>query len=291
MKDHDFLNKFSEAQEQFSQHLKNLGRASATILAYNNDVKQVLAFLTKRGKKLIEQIDTEDIKSFKADLASQGYTAMTIARKLNSVKTFFRFLIQQGVITNNPTKAVKQPKYQLSPPRILSKMEYRSLRDVCREDLRIYAIVELFLQTGIRISELANLNLDDIKDNILHIRAYESHSARDIPLNKASKQALERWLEVRPKSRSKTLFITKTGRPFQVRNIRTTIDRYLKLADIKNAKVNDLRHTFITHQLKAGVPLVLVSKLVGHKRLSTTEKYLEVLKEDAKPDSTQLKEL
>ncbi|OGD61953.1 hypothetical protein A2160_01155 [Candidatus Beckwithbacteria bacterium RBG_13_42_9] len=279
------------AQEQFVHYLQNLGRASATILAYGNDIKQLCAFLVKRGKTEANQVDVEDIKTLQAELTTQGYTTMTVARKLNSIKTFFRFLVKEGVIVANPTQSVKQPKYQLNPPRILSKMEYRALRDVCRDDLRIYAIVELFLQTGVRISELANLALDDVQDNLLYVKAYESHPVRDIPLNKACKQAIDQWLEIRPKSHSKSLFITKTGKPFQVRNIRTSIDRYLKLADIKGAKVNDLRHTFIAHQLKAGVPLVLVSKLVGHKRLSTTEKYLELLKDNAKSDNTQLKEL
>lgn len=287
----DNLHQLSDTKTQFLSYLKEQGRASATILAYGNDINQLINFLGKRAKKSVAQIETEDIKAFKADLAAQGYTTMTVARKLNSVKTFFRFLASQGLISKNPTKEIKQPKYQLAPPRILSKMEYRALRDVCRDDPRIYAIVELFLQTGIRISELANLCLEDIRDNSLFIKAYESHPARDIPLNKASNQALQSWLAIRPKSRSKNLFITKTGRPFQVRNIRTALDRYLKLADIKDAKVNDLRHTFIAHQLKGGVPLVLVSKLVGHKRLSTTEKYLELLKDSSKPDSTHLKEL
>jgi len=291
MENSDNLSGLSSAKTQFVSYLQEHGRASATILAYGNDINQLINFLGKRAKKTVGQVEAEDIKAFKADLTAQNYTPMTVARKLNSVKTFFRFLASQGAINNNPAREIKQPKYQLAPPRILSKMEYRALRDVCRDDPRIYAIVELFLQTGIRISELANLTLDDLSESSLNIRAYESHAARSIPLNKAGNQALEKWLGIRPKSHSKALFITKTGRPFQVRNIRTALDRYLKLADIKDAKVNDLRHTFIAHQLKAGVPLVLVSKLVGHKRLSTTEKYLELLKESSKPDSTQLKEL
>ncbi|GAI98259.1 unnamed protein product, partial [marine sediment metagenome] len=85
-------------------------------------------------------------------------------------------------------------------------------------------------------------------------------------------------LKIRANNKTKHIFITKTGRPFLVRNIRSTINRYFKLAGIENATVNDLRHTFIAHQLKAGTPLTLISKLVGHKRLSTTEKYLSLIK-------------
>jgi integrase/recombinase XerC/integrase/recombinase XerD len=96
-------------------------------------------------------------------------------------------------------------------------------------------------------------------------------------LNKSSETALKRYLEIRPNTKEDTLFITKTGRPLLVRNIRTAIDRYFRLAGIKDAKVNDLRHTFVAHHLMAGTSLVLVSKLAGHKRLATTEKYLNLI--------------
>jgi integrase/recombinase XerC len=110
-------------------------------------------------------------------------------------------------------------------------------------------------------------------------------------LNKAAKEALDRYLEVRGTgSQSKALFITKTGRPLLIRNIRTAIDRYFRIAGIEGAKVNDLRHTFIAHHLMAGTAITTLSKLVGHKRLSTTERYLELVK-DSKTDNVKLDEL
>jgi site-specific recombinase XerD len=133
---------------------------------------------------------------------------------------------------------------------------------------------------------LANLTLDDLDTDKVNVRAFESHSQRQVPLNQAAAAALTNYLKIRPKTKSKTVFVTKTGRPFLIRNIRTAVDRYFKLADIKGARVNDLRHTFIAHQLEAGTPLTLVSNLVGHKRLSTTEKYLDFVK---KPDTTPAK--
>jgi site-specific recombinase XerD len=165
-------------------------------------------------------------------------------------------------------------------------MEYRALRDACRDDIRVHAIIELLLQTGIRIGELANLHLEDIESDKLIIRPYESHSGREVPLNKSAQQALSSYLKIRPKTRVKNVFVTKNGKAFLIRNVRTAIDRYFRLADIKNAKVNDLRHTFIAHQLQAGTPLMLISKLVGHKRLSTTEKYLKIIKKKNPPPAT-----
>jgi integrase/recombinase XerC/integrase/recombinase XerD len=81
------------------------------------------------------------------------------------------------------------------------------------------------------------------------------------------------------------LFITKSGKPFLIRNIRTAVERYFRLAEVKNAKVNDLRHTFVAHHLKHGVSLLLISKVLGHKRLSTTERYLEYVKDCAKENN------
>jgi len=253
------------ARQQFVDDLKQKGRSTATILAYNKDVDQLVEFVAPQKTTKPSQVTTQQIEDFKANLAEKNYTAKSISRKLNSIKTFCRFLIAKTFIKDNPAAPVSHPKYEIKPPRILTKMEYRSLRDVCRDDVRIYAIVEILLQTGIRIGELANLELNDVDTNQLTIRPYESHGQRQVPLNKAAQQAL-----------------------VLIRNIRTAIDRYFKLSDIKQAKVNDLRHTFIAHQLQAGTPLTLISQLVGHKRLSTTEKYLEVVnRKDSTPTSLE----
>jgi len=154
----------------------------------------------------------------------------------------------------------------------------------------MYAIIELLLQTGIRIGELANLKLSDIQKDSLHIAPFEKHEERNAPLNKRAKEALSSYLKLRPEVKEETVFITKSGKPFLIRNIRTAIERYFRLAEIKSAKVNDLRHTFVAHHLKHGVSLVLLSKVLGHKRLSTTERYLQYVPERGK-DSQTLTEL
>ncbi len=280
----------SSAQTQFVEFLKTRKRARATIVAYSKDIDQLVVFLAETGKKNIPEVTKEDIMGFLEKLGKGGYTPKSISRKINSIKTFYRFLKSQQQVTDDPTSNISHPKYEVKPPRILSKVEYRALRDACREDLRISAIVELFLQTGIRIGELANLNIDDVKDSALHISPQESHTERTVPLNKAAKQSIDRYLGIRSKSDNKTLFVTKTGRPLLIRNIRTAIDRFFKAAGIDSAKVNDLRHTFIAHHLASGTPLTTISKLVGHKRLSTTEKYLEFIKNRSE-ENVKLEEL
>lgn len=281
------------ARDEFVNHLKKKGRASATILAYGKDIEQLVSFVKGRNKSALKDITTEDIEAFKEDLKVNKYTAKSISRKINSIKSFFRFLKTDQVIVDNPASQVSHPKYEVAPPRILSKMEYRALRDAARDDERLSAIIELLLQTGMRIGELASLTLEDVAldKKQLQIKAYESHNGRVIPLTEAASKAIEDYLKVRPKTKEKTLFVTKTGNPFLVRNIRTAIDRYFELGGIEGVKVNDLRHTFIAQQLSAGTPLVYVSKLVGHKRLSTTEKYLKFIEEKSEKESVKLEEL
>ncbi|MBI2028623.1 MAG: tyrosine-type recombinase/integrase [Candidatus Levybacteria bacterium] len=271
-----------DAHEQFKKYLSEKKRSSSTIVAYGKDIQQLVSFLGELSKHQAHEVTKEDIQAFLAKMAKSGYTPKSISRKLNSTRTFYRFLKINEYVTDDPSLLVSHPQYQLAPPRILTPTEYRALRDAVQTDPRMFAIIELLLQTGIRIGELASLKISDIQKDTLHIPHIENRQERTIPLNKRAKDALERYLEIRPKAKSDHLFITKSGKPFLIRNIRTAVERYFRLAEIKNAKVNDLRHTFVAHHLKHGVSLVLISKVLGHKRLSTTERYLEYIKDRAK---------
>jgi len=282
-----------DAQALFTENLKESGKANATVIAYSKDIEQLVTFVAKKGKADIDEVTSDDIDEFKALLNKQRYTGKSISRKINSIKAFFRFLISKGMISSNPAEIISHPKYEQSPPRVLSKIEYRALRDACRGDARMSAVVEVLLQTGMRISELAALQMGDVdfERNIIVIQAQNSRGARKVPLNVAAKTSVTEYLQERPRAREKTVFLTKTCRPFLVRNIRTAIDRYFRLAGIKGSKVNDLRHTFIVEQLKAGTPLVYVSQLVGHKRITTTEKYLKLIEAPEMEPNIQIEEL
>jgi site-specific recombinase XerD len=287
--------KLRDAHQQFIGHLKGRSRASATILAYGKDIEQLVSHLSSQGKEEADNILTADLVAFMEKLASEGYTTKSISRKTNSTKTFFKFLKTSGLIPDDPAVSLEHPKFENKPPRILSKVEYRALRDAAKGDRRIFAVIELFLQTGIRIGELAKLTVDDLDldspNPTLHVRPFEGSLERSIPLNRPAVEAVRRYLEVRPKTPNKALFVTKTGRPLLIRNIRTAIDRYFKLAGIKEAKVNDLRHTWIAHHLSAGTSLTLISKLAGHKRVSTTERYLQFVTGKTSEDKVTLEEL
>jgi len=283
----------SDAHQQFIGHLKGKSRATATILAYGKDIQQLVEYIGNLGKADPTQVTTEDLQLFMDKLSKENYTAKSISRKTNSTKTFFKFLKLQNFITVDPAQGLEHPKFENKPPRILSKLEYRALRDAARADVRMLAVIELLLQTGVRIGELAQLRVEDadLEQSTIHVPPFEGTNERVIPLNKSAQEAIVKYLEVRPKTPSHALFITKTGRPLLIRNIRTAIDRYFRLAGIKEAKVNDLRHTWVAHQLQSGVPMTLVSKLAGHKRLSTTERYLQFVQNHNGESKIKLEEL
>lgn len=287
--------KLTDARAQFIAFLKEKSRSSSTILAYGKDVEQLVSYLQAQGAIEPNQATAEFLQSFMQKLANESYTPKSISRKTNSTKTFFKFLKNQGLIEVDPASSLEHPSFETKPPRILSKMEYRALRDAARGDIRMSAIIELLLQSGIRIGELAKVLLDDVRMEAenpnIYVRVEEGSSERTIPLTKSSIEAIKKYLEIRPKTQSKALFITKTGRPLLVRNIRTAIDRYFRLAGIKGAKVNDLRHTWVTHQLSSGLSLTVISKLAGHKRVSTTEKYLQYVPARTSEDKIKLEEL
>lgn len=291
------MKKLSEAHHEFIEHLRGKKRASATVLAYGKDIEQLVQFLEELKKANVHEVAADDIRTFLAKLEKTGYTQKSISRKLNSTKTFFRYLKVQEIITDDPASMVEHPKFDTKPPRILSPIEYRALRDAARDDARIAAVIEVLLQTGIRIGELANLKTDDIfagegtKEGNLFVRALENRGERTVPLNKSAESALKRYMEIRPKTTNKALFVTKTGRPLLVRNIRTAIDRYFRKAGITGAKVNDLRHTWVAHHLSSGASLVLISKIAGHKRLSTTERYLTLISPPKGEEKLKLEQL
>lgn len=277
--------KLRDAHEDFKNYLKQNQKSSSTVIAYGKDIEQLIHFLEELEKQHIHEVSKEDIEAFLGKLTTDGYTPKSVSRKINSTRTFYRFLKVNEYITDDPSLLVSHPKYQLAPPRILTPTEYRALRDAARNDARMSAVIELLLQTGIRIGELANLKLSDVQKDALHIEPYEKHEERTVPLNKRSQEALKKYMDIRPNVSDEHLFVTKSGKPFLIRNIRTAIERYFRLAEIKDAKVNDLRHTFVAHHLKHGVSLVLLSKVLGHKRLSTTERYLQYVPERGKENS------
>ncbi len=273
---------FPTLVEKFIQYLTSQGKSHFTIVAYKKDLEQFVGHLSSKEITDVRDVKKADIEAFIQKLLDQNYTKKSASRKLNSIRTFFRFLKQENIAETNPSLDVSHPKYTQTPPRIFSKLEYRAIRDVAKDDPRTYTMIEILLQTGIRIGELTGLHISDIKDDYLVIRTYGKGVGRNVVMNKAVKKAIQDYLKVRgtPTGVEDFLFITRTGKPLLIRNIRQIIARCFREVGIENATVNDFRNTFIAHQLVSGFSIDHIAKIVGHKRLSSTERFLNLVPEE-----------
>ena len=282
------------AHKNFVEKLKNEGKSGATVVAYSKDVEQLLSHLSGMGVTLISEIKLGHLEDFMKKLANADYTLKSVSRKTNATRTFIKYLHSEGEISENVSLGLKHPKLETKAPRILTKMEYRALRDATRNDLRTYAMIEMLLQTGVTISELAEIKTENLtisgSTGTLFVPKKNNKEARTIPLNKAVVDAVNKYMsEERSIVKSSGyLFVTKTGNPLLIRNIRSTIDRFFKIAGVEKAKVNDLRHTFVAHHLASGVSIIYLSKIAGHKRISTTERYLQYIDRTGEQEKTEL---
>jgi len=277
---------YSSLIERFISDLGSQNKSAFTIVAYKKDLEQFVGFLSSKDLNDIRDVKKEEISGFINKLISESYSKKSASRKLNSIRTFFRFLKNEKVLDQNPSLDVTHPKYIQAPPRIFSKLEYRAIRDVAKENPRTYAMVEILLQTGVRIGELTNIRIGDVKQEALYIRPYGKTQAREVPLNAAVKKSVEDYLKIKiagekseQEESEQYLFTTRTGRPLLVRNIRQIITRCFREVGIEDATVNDFRNTFIAHQLMNGYSIDYIAKLVGHKRLSSTERFLNLINE------------
>jgi len=276
----------------FVKSLQDKGRSPSTVLAYRSDIDQLLSFLYERNKTLTDEVRSVDLENFRDFLLSQKYTAKSTSRKLNAIKTFFRWLKDNKFVEKDPSRDVSHPKIEASVPQFLTEKEYRSLRDHVRSDVRISAMVELILQAGLRISEVANLKLMHLKADRLTVESYATQPEREVPLTNPAVVAIQMYMTARPQLPNAIhLFVSKNGKPLAVRNIRAAIDRYLQKAEMPQYSVNDLRTTFMVENLKRGVDLILLSRVSGHKRLSTTERYLELAEIKTSGSKQHLNEL
>lgn len=286
--------KLDIAHKSFIDQLKSDGKSDATLVAYKKDIEQLNKHLQEQGVNIVSEIQLSHLEGFMKKLFDENYTPKSISRKTNATRTYIKYLHVNGHTKEDISIQLKHPKLDIKAPRILSKLEYRALRDAARDDIRTYAMIEVLLQAGLTISELAEMETAhvDIKGETgtLFVPKKNNKEARNVPLNKAVVEAINKYVKEERAGieNAKHLFITKSGNPLLIRNIRSTIDRYFKLAGVEKAKVNDLRHTFVAHHLTAGVSILHLSKIAGHKRVSTTERYLQYIERTEPAEKTDL---
>ena len=262
------------------------GLSPRTVEAYRHDLNKFMEFFKSINKTNILSVTKEDVRHFISE-RSQTNCAVTRARKLSTIKSFFHYLDREGIISANPVSGIEAPKLPEKEPTYLTQTEYQNLINTVRREAtpfylsRDLAIIILLLGTGIRLSELVSLTLDRV--NLEHsgrsikVRG-KGNKERIIPLTDEVIKALERYLKVRPDISSNHLFISRLGDELHARSVYGLVKKYLKATGIKKTKiaVHSLRHTFGTSLMNNGVNIVVIQELLGHKKLETTRRYLHI---------------
>jgi site-specific recombinase XerD len=219
-----------------------------------------------------------------SSLAKRELTGIARARKMSALREYFRFLEGIGVITKSPTTGIETPKREKNGRQVLRSDEYTKMLSLAGANPRDYAILQVFLQTGIRVSELAHLKIEDIdfiKPSIT-VRG-KGKQEREIALEKKGVHALKSYLAVRVESFSNRVFLNYQGEPISERGIRKLVVKYRKEAGItKKASCHTLRHTFATYKAEKGVSAFQLQQWLGHANLNTTQIYVHLGKQNAK---------
>jgi integrase/recombinase XerC len=252
---------------------------------YSIDLEAFSLFL---GDKDISSVDHLVLRRFLAEMRSKNFSKRTIARKLASLRTFFKFLYREGHIKSNPITAISTPKLDKTLPVVLDVDKVTRLVQSPKPDsetgLRDRAILETLYSTGTRVSELVGLDTGDVDfiSGVIKVMGKGSKE-RICPIGDTALGAIRRYVEAKNprKVRDKdAVFLNKSGRRLTDRSVRRIVDKHIKTASI-NAHISphSLRHSFATHLLDRGADLRSVQELLGHMNLSTTQIYTHVTME------------
>ena len=286
-----------EYLQQFFQHLRYERNVSThTLRNYSSDLEQFRDYLLLKGKVSdipVSEIDHLTIREWMAELHSESKKKTSIARKLASLRTFFQFLVREGIQENNPAKLVATPKVERKLPTHLSVED--TVRFIETPDLntdlgrRDRAILEFLWATGMRVGELVGLNLKDIDFREKLVRVTGKRKKQRILLfGEPALQALMFYLnETRPiflnncppsERDEQAVFLNYQGTRITTRSVGRMVDKYIKLCTDINRDISphSLRHSFATQMLDAGADLREIQELLGHARLSTTQIYTQV---------------
>jgi integrase/recombinase XerC len=281
----------SELARQIERYLAELGRISSSahsIRAYTADLRQFLEFLSPPGQEppAPGAIDLLMLREWLADLYLNELVTVTIRRKLAAVRGLFRFLLRDGVITVNVARLVRTPKAPKTLPDVMTAEQANALIDgVAARHIerphpaRDRAIFEILYGCGLRISELAGLSLEDVDraEGWLRVRG-KGRKERQVPLPGKAAESLERYLAERPVVRDQhAVFLNHRRCRLTDRGIRGIVKLYATLlAGDPSLHPHSLRHAYATHLLADGADLRAIQELLGHARLSTTQKYTQV---------------
>lgn len=262
------------------------GDSPHTLRAYKNDLEEFFNFAQFEPEK----IEPVVIRGFISEQILKGKSKTTVARKLSTLRSFFSYLYSEGFIKINPARVVSSVKTKRAIPKFLTVDDAFKLVEAPSEDKftvqRDRAILELFYSSGIRVSELCGLNLEDLdlREGLIKVRG-KGKKERIVPIGQKAKEALKKYLAIRQILRIKKklsldetpLFINNRGQRISDRQVRRIVEKYAKFIGVlEKIGPHTLRHTFASHLLMEGADLRVIQELLGHASLSTTQIYTHV---------------
>lgn len=281
----------SELEIQIGLFLEELARknvSSHTLDAYRSDLRQFLEYFTvpESEPPALAEFEVLEIREWLADLYSRDLAAVSIRRKLAAVRALFRFLLREGAVSINPARLVRTPKAPKTLPEVMTAEQVNGLIDTVGagkferpHPARDRAIFEFLYGCGIRVSELVGLNVDDIDrvERWIRVRG-KGRKERQVPFASKAAEALERYLtERRPAPEVPAVFVNHRGRRLTDRGVRGIVKLYGILVNGDSSiHPHSFRHAYATHLLADGADLRAIQELLGHARLSTTQKYTQV---------------
>jgi integrase/recombinase XerC len=269
--------------EQFCQYISGQNQSDST----SSDNSGGVATQTQtKVEQLLLTLTTDLVRTYMAHLNDKQYSKSTSARKLATLRSFYKFLVKRNYLQNNPVTAVRTPKQDKKLPKFLEYDQVKKLLETPPADswlgARDRAIMETLYGTGVRVSELVALNIEDVDflGEVLHVRG-KGKKERISPIGTSALQSVQHYMEFRNRRAqnnanfdSKVLFVNKHGKRLSTRSVRRKMDKYLKMAGLDpSISPHTLRHSFATHLLNNGADLRSVQELLGHQSLSTTQIY------------------
>jgi len=278
--------------EAFLAELRRVNASEHTVRNYESDLEQFLAYLTPpdADPPPMNEIDALLIREWLGNLYQQRLTVVSTRRKLAAVRSLFKFMQREGVISVNAARLVRTPKAPKTVPAVQTEEQTNTLIDqVATQDLdqpfpaRDLAIFELLYGCGLRVGELEGLNLEDFdfQERWVRVRG-KGKKERQVPFGSKAAVALEKYLPVRqPQPGERAVFLNHRGARLTSRGARGIVKFYaIALTDDSSLHPHSLRHAFATHLLSEGADLRAIQELLGHARLSTTQKYTKVVLTD-----------
>ena len=253
-----------------------------TVKSYKRDLNCLSTYCESKSISLWTDLKQTNIRSYMASRHRQGLSSTSLQRELSAIRSFFNFLLKNQLTDNNPVQYIKAPKKPRKLPKTLDVDQIKSLLEAGANstiEIRDLAMFELFYSSGIRLSELAQLNLTDIDltDKSLMVRSGKGGKSRMLPIGSKAVAAINTWLEHRIKSITSTetaLFISTRGTRLGQRSIELRLKQWCKKKGIaENIHPHMLRHSFATHLLESSQDLRAVQELLGHSNISTTQIY------------------